>query len=338
MVMADASAGRSLAIHYLRALAAIMIVAYHVFTYQFLPVDNIAQVAWLSRGVAIFFVISGFVIVSSTAKSPHQPLRFLQRRIIRVVPLYWLPTLALILAFGGRDGSHLLKSLLFLPIIDGETGQALWPVLDPGWTLNFEMAFYALFALFMLLPRPIAIWLLAALLAILPAVPLFVSLPPALAYYTSPLLLNFAAGMLIAHLGLRAPVWMLPLGFLLLIVTPSWPDLPALSIILPATLIVASARAFDPSLPTWRVPLLLGDASYAIYLSHIFVMFLILPDDPPATILAATLMLLSLMLASIALGVVVHLLIEKPLSRLLRGKRPSFQAAGGETQKAAQTI
>ena len=59
-------------------------------------------------GVDIFFIISGFVMMISTANVPfHGPDRtanawiFIKRRILRIVPLYWFYTLlkaALILA------------------------------------------------------------------------------------------------------------------------------------------------------------------------------------------------------------------------------------------------
>src|SRR6185437_16127795 len=85
---------------------------------------------------------------------PGSPRAFLVRRLIRVVPPYWLFTSAMLLAtalFSTRiahpalDGWHVLASYLFVPW-KNPYGR-FYPVLILGWTLNFEMFFYALFAL-----------------------------------------------------------------------------------------------------------------------------------------------------------------------------------------------
>src|SRR4051812_41404716 len=81
---------------------------------------------------------------------------FVVRRLIRIVPLYWLFTLLLValyaLAPGGLHSTvispeTLTKSLLFVPHYSlGHPGE-IWPILVPGWTLNYEMFFYLVFAL-----------------------------------------------------------------------------------------------------------------------------------------------------------------------------------------------
>ena len=40
-------------------------------------------------GVDVFFVISGFVMMMTTAGKSITPMDFITRRFIRVVPLYW---------------------------------------------------------------------------------------------------------------------------------------------------------------------------------------------------------------------------------------------------------
>jgi len=97
-------------------------------------------------GVDIFFVISGFII-SHVSYSNHD--YFLLKRIIRVVPLYFIATFILILVT--IKYNHLinnvivskeaiLKSLLFIPYRIENSG----PILSLGWTLNNEMLFYLL--------------------------------------------------------------------------------------------------------------------------------------------------------------------------------------------------
>ena len=106
-------------------------------------------------GVDIFFVISGLVIFLSTEGKSLPPVRFLLYRLFRIVPAYWLYTvlMALVVVFARPvlpdqtvDWSHFLLSLLFIPT-ENPGGYGIYPTLNVGWTLNYEMLFYVLFAL-----------------------------------------------------------------------------------------------------------------------------------------------------------------------------------------------
>src|SRR5262245_51871513 len=82
----------------LRALAALFVVGYHctlllheTFYPGFTPWDN------GNSGVDLFFVISGFIMIVSSqslAREADGWRRFISLRIVRIVPLYWLTTLA----------------------------------------------------------------------------------------------------------------------------------------------------------------------------------------------------------------------------------------------------
>lgn len=131
----------------LRAFAALSVVYLHAAITTPFAVGNF--------GVDVFFVISGFIMSHVCATDPS---RFIARRLARIVPLYWLTTLALFAlavvapAIGKQTNAelpHLIQSLLFIPYLKSP-GQIM-PILDPGWTLNYEMAFYAIVA--------IALWL-----------------------------------------------------------------------------------------------------------------------------------------------------------------------------------
>jgi peptidoglycan/LPS O-acetylase OafA/YrhL len=109
-----------------------------------------------SIGVPIFFVISGFIMSYTTQnlftndKSTSSEItQFFKRRIIRIVPLYYLLTFLWIIVSGSlvlyiTDKallSRLVYSLLFLP------QQNVPPVLFLGWSLNFEVFFYFVFGI-----------------------------------------------------------------------------------------------------------------------------------------------------------------------------------------------
>src|SRR4051794_8508108 len=90
--------GTFLTVQALRAIAALMVVAYHTFDMWGQRINAHAPaVAWSNgaAGVDIFFVVSGFVMVISSRRLADQPsawLTFLKQRAIRIIPLYWLMT------------------------------------------------------------------------------------------------------------------------------------------------------------------------------------------------------------------------------------------------------
>jgi exopolysaccharide production protein ExoZ len=112
-----------------------------------------AHVPFINRGgfgVAIFFVISGFIICYISSINPSH---FWLKRVFRVVPLYWIRTFGVflialvaphLLNFSTARLDELLKSLFFIPFWK-ESGRAV-PLLFLGWTLEYEMFFYLLFA------------------------------------------------------------------------------------------------------------------------------------------------------------------------------------------------
>ena len=109
----------------------------------------------------MFFVISGFIMVyvSRNFSGPGGAADFAIRRVIRVVPLYWLFTgvfVALLLFWPSifstlkLSARHTAESFLFIPTVNNVGDY--YPVLGVGWTLNYEMYFYAIFAVLLLVP------------------------------------------------------------------------------------------------------------------------------------------------------------------------------------------
>jgi exopolysaccharide production protein ExoZ len=251
---------------------------------------------WVA-GVDVFFVISGFVMVHASRglfARPGASGVFLARRVARIVPLYWGTTtlyLAVALAVPSLLNSALLEpwpvlaSYLFIPFArpDG----AVQPIYSLGWTLNYEMFFYALFALAVALPLRRAVAALAATLAALAAFGALFRLPQPLAFWTDAIVLEFAFGLVIGLLraeGMtlgrieRAALALLGVALLALDFTRGdlWAPLPrVLGWGLPAALIVAAAALGRERAPSanWatRLAVATGDASYALYLLHPFV-------------------------------------------------------------------
>ena len=186
----------------LRGLAALFVVFQHV---RFLNFG--------AFGVDIFFCISGFMIMFTTEKSTKY---FFRKRLIRILPLYYLMTLGtylLLLLFPSMfqqtrpDPVYLIKSLLFIPFDIG--GGIIQPLLRIGWTVNCEMLFYLLFFISFHLSRRYRGLICGAFLAVLvgmvqifaPAVsswqsPLGSVLSPVLIFYGDPVMLEFVFGIL----------------------------------------------------------------------------------------------------------------------------------------------
>ena len=231
------------------------------------------------------------------------------------------------------DLRHFVASMLFIPWQHPQIG-AMLPLLIPGWTLNYEMAFYVMFAVSLALPRSIRLWALLALLGGLVALGAAMPLSGILAFYTDPIILEFAAGLLIAKAwtsGVTVPVkaasFVMLLGFALLLAgsETTLPRIVAAGI--PAFLIVAGA-VFSESryrLKPSRTLVLLGDASYSIYLSHVIVLPVVaklwLASGLDGGGLSGMVFVIVAMAASAFAGVVLYKLVERPLLQWLSGKK-----------------
>jgi exopolysaccharide production protein ExoZ len=312
MTPATPNPAHFLSIHYLRAVAAVMVVAVHIFNYGLVAIEDETLVHWLKQGVAIFFVISGFVMVTSTSGRAIGPGEFLRKRLLRIAPLYWVLTIAWLAFVPGWDFGHLASSLLFLPSPDPVTGAMRSPLLEPGWSLNFEMFFYLVFAAILMLPEKMRLWVAVIALGLFSQSAQVFDLPPYIAYFASQMLLLFVAGMALARFDLRLPIWTCVAGFAGLAALPQFTDNFMLSVFVPTVAIVAGARSLDGILREWKLPSLLADASYAIYLSHLFTLQICSVFVAP--FLPGPLALVVVLGLSCLVGVLVHKRIENPLT------------------------
>lgn len=326
----------------LRALAAVMVLIGHVIAeaeHYFAITLPFSTLPWM-RGVDVFFVISGFIITLSAQRiwdQPHAVRRFLWRRFIRVAPLYYLFTtlmiVALVLVPGGAkdtqfDLGQIVSSYLFWPYerYDGR----LAPVLSLGWTLNYEMFFYAIFACALVLPKRIGSLAVVGLIGVLSAVGLiFAPDFTPLAFWTNPTMMAFAFGVLIARADLagigpkRGGLPVLIVGLAALVVLNAVQiELPRfISSGLPAAIIVSAPVLFSRQSSAPRVGLLLGDASYALYLSHRFVLrsaTLLLLPYLPSTEPAAWAFVGLVSIAALGVSVGVYRWVEVPMLRAMK--------------------
>lgn len=306
----------------LRGVGAVAVVVYHALSMY--PFINFRAGA---AGVDLFFVISGIVMCLSL-KPDTSALDFMKRRVIRVVPMYWIATTLAAAYFYVRYPDippsimHIARSYVFAPPPEGFG----MPVLYPGWTLNFEMFFYVILSVLLLTKRltiPLAICLLVALGSAGNVIPML-----AKAYYFNPIILEFAAGMLI---GLAIKIGYRPskiegciylfTALLLAVVHNHYRSEGVLAWGLPSILLILGALAFETSkVVTNRIIQLFGEASYSIYLFHALAIWLTTWIWRGTPQVGAVLFAVAL---SVVAGVIAYLFVEKPLLNLMLGRRKS---------------
>lgn len=333
------SPGTISSIQYLRGIAALAVVIFHanlIASQTFHPVPVIQSTA---AGVDVFFVISGFIMW--VAARNQNPIRFLSNRVIRVVPLYWLVTIALYvgwIAFGHKVApiGHFLESLFFIPYA-ADNGQ-MTPLVVVGWTLNYEMFFYVLFAVALFTRRCAVLFAVIGGLVTVGVI-YHHQLAAPLQFYTSPLLLEFALGVLLGMVFDRIPqqagLALFLFGVAAIVLSGLAPPTTnsfwrVLVWGLPACCMVAGALKFDVRIHFLAA---LGDASYSIYLTHLLTIFCVKKVVGIADIdslVSAGLMIGVGICASIAVGFVVYTAIERPIFLVLK-RRPARGSAVAAT-------
>lgn len=315
----------------LRALAAVAVVTHHIRLF--------GNGAW---GVDLFFVISGFIMCFVTE---HSGAHFFTKRVIRVVPLYWAGTLgifclALVLPGFLRETHpglvQLLKSLLFIPY---RTGENVFPIMFLGWTLNYEMFFYLLFALSMAISHAYRAVICSAMLAALALIGWWVEFDWVVAeFFTESIVLEFAFGMFAYSVFARTAQWRARAGNGVRTVMV----IAGLALIACMPLMTAQSEALGRPL-AWgllalgafllvvhglahrrlpRIAVLVGDASYSLYLFHPYVLNVFNrvfhPDyDSPSPGSYALALLAVALCCTVA--ILLYRWLELPLTKGLRG-------------------
>jgi len=337
-----------------RAIAAVLVVFFHnagsIFAKnKYWGVDPSQHFFDFGHsGVEFFFVLSGFIIAhvhwnDLGCKQKLQP--YLLSRFLRIYPLYWIilfiliPVYFVYPAFGNgfeRDISTILSSISLLHFSSGFT------IIPVAWTLYHEILFYFFFSLAIINKRwgliILSIWLIgsATQLAI-PQAPTEneFDLSP-LGFYLSPLHLLFAIGVF-TSLWLRrnhtisTSIYFALVGTLLFFIAAmeenyikSLPgNFRSLVYGSSSALAIVGFVGLERQGKLWipNICRLVGDASYAIYLTHsivlsfiakIFIYFGFKESFPIA------ISFLFLALLAIYFGLLIHLFVEKPILKLCK--------------------
>jgi peptidoglycan/LPS O-acetylase OafA/YrhL len=348
--------GSIVSIQLLRAAAALSVLLFHLggsLETAFGVADR-NYFEWGANGVDLFFVISGFIMCYTTRRD-FSPGRFFAKRVARVIPLYYALTIAVfavaltapsVLNSTTANFANLAKSLAFIPYVK-ENG-LVQPVLFVGWTLNYEMFFYAIFALALLAGRwrvyvtggLIAATVIAGLVYTGDLVPV--------RFFTSSLVLEFYWGCLVYVLYergsqlVRFAGFLWPLGAAALIFQPfeSFGAPQAIHQGLPAALVLAGCLALPASDgPVMRWFSRLGDASYSIYLFHAFVVQAFVTLLAPATggvLVAIGATFIGSFVVTIAVSLATYSMFERPTNNWLRRLLLRHEGGAGRSLAAEE--
>lgn len=273
-------------IQYLRALAVWIVVFHHFVQVNigFSTTNNGLELFFTnygSLGVDLFFIISGFVISLTVVNKNETLYAFLKKRAFRIVPNYWFYTLLLLglvlmikgfYGYNSVDYMFVLKSMFFVPekspIYNG-----FYPFLSVGWTLNYEVYFYLLFAIVIAFVKTFEkriLLLLVAMIVITNALGVFAGE----SFYASAIVFEFLLGVIGSYVYKRGwldnvnpliPIFVLTVSMLFIYFRNPGHDYLFTGV--PMLFILMSAVSLEKyTKESWVSRL--GDYSYSTYLAH----------------------------------------------------------------------
>lgn len=333
----------------LRGLAALWVVLFHAAEGKHVQAFQAVLPPWLSTfafdwghlGVAVFFVLSGYVMVRSVEGAETTARfggRFLLRRLVRLSPPYWA-SIAFVLAYGALKAAFVPSAepvpgspaVVAAHVLYLQDFLALPAISVVYWTLCIEIQFYLVFVVLLVLRQRLRATGVASADGWVWAGAALVGLPWAMGWTTTPVVpgsflpfwFAFVAGAAVGRA--RSPArFGAALAFVAVLVA-GWAS--TASGVVGAAVVAALVLLVGSSWPAWtRVlesrPLQwLGLVSYSLYLTHnqvtgatAFVLRRWLPTTPAAE----ALLLAGVVAASLGVAALGWALVERPSMALSR--------------------
>lgn len=250
-------------------------------------------------GIDIFFVISGFIMSSILLRTKREPgihatWGFIKPRLIRIFPIYWVYAIlesVRLLHSQSFFRQNFFPSFLLLP--------GLFPryplVVGFSWTMIFEMFFYYVLALVLLVTVKRAVTVSIGIFGITVLLGQIIHVhSPTWVVISSPILLEFILGAIVALAFVRfgkqkkLGIAMLTLGVAVSLYVRAYPEqggATGMDMVLSsagairhvltwgvaAALIVSGVIFWSPTVRSLRLGVILGDSSYSAYLASALV-------------------------------------------------------------------
>ncbi len=348
------SPGKLDSVQVMRAMAALAVCFSHILHEISLHMQpgkafEIFRVVPWEMGVDLFFIISGFIMMYTSRNkfgNAGAPREFIIRRLLRIVPPYWFFTTLMVIATLTMAShldtaiftpGHALLSYFFIPHLDPLNAHKINPILGVGWTLIYEMFFYCAFSVALFWKPQVGLSALLVFFGALFAAASQGLFSPALnILWSNSIMFCFLLGILVylmldkkESIPLSHAVLLSAFGLTSILAAHIF-GLETLRIFrtgMPALIIfVLLYRLPMRFLPGLGLMVLVGDASYTLYLSHPFtleVAKLILNRVPYLQLWPTVYIVvyaLASALATTATAVVFYLACEKPVASYLQRK------------------
>lgn len=278
----------------LRAVAAILVVLNHLWGTSNTTISNALGLDFLGGfGVDAFFILSGFIMCYTTSEKSSggikEATRFFIKRIERIYPIFLIVSSPFIIYYiiSGKGFSlyQVVGNLLLLPSINNNPDYHIF--VFPAWTLVYEMLFYVIYSISILVAKSKNQIITISSIAIVSTVVLvnaFSFNGPRLQWVNlsfmigDPLMIDFVAGCIYAVIykkinnmkisgtyGTSLIIGLFLFGVFMQV--HSVPrllsfGLTSLAIVILFSLIKEGSGKF------WNAAVYLGNASYSIYITH----------------------------------------------------------------------
>ena len=335
-----------------RGFAVLLVVLFHGASkvggkYGIVPFDDFFDFGF--SGVHLFFVLSGFIIVTAHVKDigvPKQLFWYLKRRLIRIYPIYWIIFFVLggwkLVSVNVNIEDFFLNAFLF------KSNMGL--VISVSWTMLYEIIFYLIFAV-LVINKKIGVTAIVVWFALIS-----LNWGNSTYHILHPFNLLFIFGMLASALrfklkemdpGRASLISKISFGLGVILFMGSavyysnldvgiteWPAHPVTILgfgIASALLVLGSvSQEIENFFRKRHVLELIGDASYSIYLVHLWVQKMSfkllkflnssLTDGEGQSMFVSDMLLVFIVVMSVLIGILIHLKVERTLLFVIRKK------------------
>jgi peptidoglycan/LPS O-acetylase OafA/YrhL len=316
-----------ISIQILRGIAALAVVFFHIgrkAESTGIVTGNFFEAG--KYGVDLFFIISGFIMAYITHGKDINLYSFIKKRIIRIIPIYWILTTVALAVFlispssvnSTLEEPGIINSYFLFPV------EGFSMLLAVGWTLRYEFIFYFIFAICLTTKHRYTLALLT--LSLIWIGSLFNHDNYYVNFLLSGYMMEFAFGI-IAFLAYKNNKKIFSLIVALLLFFISITTIHKNEILIVGSLCYAFfiiIISLDSSIKNKKLrPLAyIGDSSYTLYLSHLFVIAAtgistkhIPIMNNPYFFMAVTL------LATLAFSSLFYELVEKKVTKLFTNRK-----------------